>query len=204
MTPSCTQCSQPILKRVSPRTKHPFCGSVCYGEWQQGRKFADQGKPSRAKLTCVVADCKEPHFGKGYCRAHYIKLAYTPPKKPTAFTTSKPHVCIQCGTEFIAHHESPKYCSSGCAGAHRKKPHIIKKGYKKLLIPTHPRADAKGYVFEHIVVAEAMIGRTIKEPEEVHHRDFNKLNNSPDNLVVCADHAEHMKYHAMPSGDSTE
>jgi len=198
MTPSCTHCSQPILRPVSPKTKHPFCGSACYGEWQQGRKFAEQGKPSREKLTCSVDGCTGQHFGKGYCRPHYLKLAYTPPKKPTAFTTSKPHTCIQCGTEFIAHHESPKYCSIKCSAAHKKKPYIVKKGYKKLLIHSHPRADQKGYVFEHIVVAEAVIGRPIKEPEEVHHRDMNRLNNSPDNLVVCADHADHMKYHATP------
>ncbi|WP_370318055.1 HNH endonuclease [Pusillimonas sp. NJUB218] len=85
-----------------------------------------------------------------------------------------------------------------CSGSHRKKPFIIKKGYKKILLPTHPRADAKGYVFEHIIVAEAKIGRPIRDPEEVHHKDFNKLNNSPDNLVVCADHAQHMAYHALP------
>lgn len=83
-------------------------------------------------------------------------------------------------------------------GLHKRKPFIIKKGYKKLLLPTHPRADAKGYVFEHIIIAEAKIGRPLKGREEVHHKDFNRQNNSPENLVVCRNHAEHMKYHALP------
>lgn len=183
---------------MNPKTVRPFCGSACYGLWQRGRKFAEQGKPQRPKLSCSVEGCAAVHFGKGYCRNHYLSLVYSPPKKPTAFTTSKPHNCLQCQAVFIAHHADPKYCSRACSAQHRKKPFIIKKGYKKLLIPSHPRADQKGYVFEHIVVAEAMIGRAISPPEEVHHKDFNRMNNSPDNLVVCADHAEHMAYHALP------
>jgi hypothetical protein len=88
-----------------------------------------------------------------------------------------------------------------CSGLHRRKPFIVKKGYRKVLLPTHPRADAKGYVFEHIIVAEAMIGRPLKRTEEVHHKDFNRQNNEQSNLVVCRNHAEHMRYHAlMPSG----
>lgn len=198
MKRNCTHCGSAIEKHVNPKTIRPFCDSTCYGLWQRGRKFEDQGKQARETLACSVDGCETDHFAKGFCRKHYLQLAYTPPKKPTAHTTSTPHKCARCEVLFIAHHKSPKYCSMACSAADRKKPFIIKKGYRKLLIPNHPRADGKGYVFEHIVVAEAMIGRALIGEEEVHHKDHDKQNNTPDNLLVCANHAEHMRYHARP------
>lgn len=42
----------------------------------------------------------------------------------------------------------------------------------------------KGYVAEHIVVAEKEFGRALRDDEEVHHLDENKSNNSPSNLII--------------------
>lgn len=47
----------------------------------------------------------------------------------------------------------------------------------------------------HRVVAEQIIGRPLKAGEVVHHRDENKYNNDPDNLVVFPSQAAHAKYH---------
>ncbi|WP_206018358.1 HNH endonuclease signature motif containing protein [Roseovarius nitratireducens] len=51
----------------------------------------------------------------------------------------------------------------------------------------------------HRVIAEWVIGRSIEPDEHVHHRDGNKLNNSPENLEVmkAVDHARH---HAIENG----
>ena len=76
-----------------------------------------------------------------------------------------------------------------------KKPFIVKKGYKRILCLGHPRTDGKGYVREHIMVMEFMIGRHLLLGEEVHHKDFNSLNNDPINLQLCATHADHLKLH---------
>ncbi len=195
----CTHCGKVVSRKVHPNTKQPFCNSICYGLWQKGKNFSAQGKPVRERKRCSVDGCESDHFGKGYCRAHYIKIIYSPPKTPTSKTTSKPYKCLQCGKEFLAKHKSPKYCSMKCSGLHRRNPYILKKGYKKILIPTHPRSDKKGYVFEHIVVAEAMLGRALYEKEEVHHKDKNRQNNDKSNLIVCADHKEHMRYHFINS-----
>ena len=63
-------------------------------------------------------------------------------------------------------------------------------GYVLIYIPTHPRAinsgSFKGYAYEHILVAENMIGRPLLAGDVVHHLDRNKLNNSPDNLLVLS------------------
>jgi hypothetical protein len=52
--------------------------------------------------------------------------------------------------------------------------------------PDHERADHQGYVYEHTLVMEKLIGRLpIKGKEVIHHIDFNKHNNDPDNLYLC-------------------
>lgn len=61
--------------------------------------------------------------------------------------------------------------------------------------PDHPHARENGYVYEHILVAENKLGRFLTDNEVVHHIDENKLNNSPDNLMVFSSPSEHMKYH---------
>ena len=48
---------------------------------------------------------------------------------------------------------------------------------------------------EHRAVAEALVGRPLKADEHVHHRDGNKHNNAPHNLVVLT-RREHLALHA--------
>lgn len=60
--------------------------------------------------------------------------------------------------------------------------------------PGHHRADKKGYVFEHILVAEQALGRSILISEAVHHIDGKKRNNVPGNLMVFATTAMHTAF----------
>lgn len=50
-------------------------------------------------------------------------------------------------------------------------------------------------IFEHIAVAEKALGKKLPKGTIVHHADENRLNNSPDNLVVCPDAAYHRLLH---------
>lgn len=49
---------------------------------------------------------------------------------------------------------------------------------------------------EHRLVMERELGRPLKPGERVHHIDFNKRNNQPDNLFLCGSVAEHRTLHA--------
>lgn len=51
-------------------------------------------------------------------------------------------------------------------------------------------------VHEHRVVAEQILGRPLRENETVHHRDGNKRNNTPENLIIFRSQSEHAKHHA--------
>ena len=68
-------------------------------------------------------------------------------------------------------------------------------GYIQIWKPSHPRANQKGYVFEHILIVEKALGKPFPEGAEVHHLNGNVADNRPQNLVVCPNRAYHMLLH---------
>lgn len=72
---------------------------------------------------------------------------------------------------------------------------INSKGYALIFMPEHPRADIKGYVYEHLLVMEEFLGRPLTMAETVHHLDGNKSNNALGNLVLFATKGMHTKFH---------
>lgn len=63
-----------------------------------------------------------------------------------------------------------------------------------ILCPEHPRASQKGYVPEHILVAEALLGRPLLPTEIVHHDNEYPDDNRPKNLIVMTA-PEHTRLH---------
>nr|DAN96057.1 MAG TPA: HNH endonuclease [Caudoviricetes sp.] len=69
-------------------------------------------------------------------------------------------------------------------------------GYIAVYMPEHKRAfKDNGSVYEHILVAEKMLGRELKDGECVHHIDGNRTNNSEDNLMVFSTNNDHIACH---------
>lgn len=62
-------------------------------------------------------------------------------------------------------------------------------------ISEHPRANKAGYVYEHILVAEKTLSKSLSPAAVVHHVDENPLNNINSNLVICENNGYHLILH---------
>lgn len=65
-----------------------------------------------------------------------------------------------------------------------------------LFQPTHPRANVRGYVYRATVTAERVLGRFLREGEEVHHVNRIPSDDRHQNLVIMHMSAHH-RMHAL-------
>ena len=87
---------------------------------------------------------------------------------------------------------------------------INEQGYVEVYMPSYPKAKPNGYVREHILVAEQMLGRPLvffgmrdSRTEVVHHINGIKTDNRPENLLVlCVN--EHHKLHSAVTKDELD
>lgn len=67
--------------------------------------------------------------------------------------------------------------------------------YSRLLRWDHPKANSKGYVYEHVLVSEKALGHPLPEGAEIHHVNEVKKDNRGNNLVICPNRKYHMLLH---------
>jgi hypothetical protein len=72
-------------------------------------------------------------------------------------------------------------------------------GYIQIKDPSHPRSNNQGYVFEHTLVMEKIIGRPLIRAEVVHHCNGIRADNRPDNLRLFQSNGDHMAHHHSES-----
>lgn len=116
-------------------------------------------------------------------------------------------VCQTCGTTFASYQSakaSRHFCSAPCYAAGRhgagnpkwKGGRALSSTYIRRRVLDHPRADSWGYVDEHVLVAEAALGKHLPPGAIVHHRNEDPRDNRKENLVICQDRAYHALIHA--------
>lgn len=66
-------------------------------------------------------------------------------------------------------------------------------GYVRVRLPHHSRANMRGYVLAHVLIAEKALGKPLPPAAVVHHHNGDKADNdTPGNLVICQDNGYHM------------
>ncbi len=101
---------------------------------------------------------------------------------------------------ILSAHKIPKHAPGGRRGqlgslsANWKGGRVSLGGYIAIYKPDHPHSSKLGYVMEHRLVMEQVLGRFLLPSEVVHHRDEKKDNNAPGNLLLMT-RVSHCDYH---------
>ena len=106
------------------------------------------------------------------------------------------YCCFQCVLD------SPRHAANVRKGLKRGKDHHFWKGgrlhhqgYVLLMKKDHHRANAYGYVKEHVLVAEKTLGRPLDRNEVIHHINEIRNDNRVQNLYLFESIAAHQSYH---------
>lgn len=135
---------------------------------------------------------------KIYCSNTCMKKSHLEMKKARHYPDKYyPIKCEICGKEHMSTRKNGRFCSHQCMCESRKKyltiPDCLDRadrkidknlGYVRIYCPMHPKANTWGYVYEHRIIAEFLLGRLLETGEHVHHKDGCRWNNTPDNLEV--------------------
>ena len=92
--------------------------------------------------------------------------------------------CKNCGNQI--NRQQAKYCSVECYRKAKAKRYYRRHniGYLRVYCPTHPKANTWGYVYEHRLIIEQKLRRTLSENEVVHHKNGKRWDNRLENLEV--------------------
>ena len=145
------------------------------------------------------------HNRKIYCS----KRCYTNAKGNRYYARhgygSKTLVCKQCSKMFKQKRQHQVYCSRQCVGNSRRQylsiPDCLENsmrkidkniGYVRVYCPMHPKANTRGFVYEHRLIVEGILGRYLTTQEHVHHINGTRWDNRPENLQVlsASDHGK--------------
>jgi len=184
-----------------------FARSMCDGELRLNRVMAivDKGIQSVIKVTLGSGKTIRLTSDHEISRPEDIWTEAVKLTSGDVVLTNGITVCNDCGSEEgVATYKYAKFpgvCRQCMYRKHRSKPtwkggkFIDKDGYVRVSgMWEHHRVGRGGFVYEHIIVMENHLGREIKWPENVHHKDGDRSNNSIDNLEAMSI-SEHNREH---------
>jgi hypothetical protein len=162
-------------------------------------RFKTHGDPFGGRTFCVVnhkcsvKGCGKKNHARGYCAAHFCKFRkygdplYSLPKRKKKCkigcckkTVIARGLCDKHYRRWKTHgnatlSERPNY------GTGR---FTTEAGYVMVRMPDHPNAGQTGYVSEHVLVMARILGRPLRYPETVHHKNGIRDDNRPSNLEL--------------------
>ncbi len=135
---------------------HGLCGAHYYRLRKWGSIKEDQPLRDYLSEICSIESCNLPKKARGFCDRHYESL-----RKHGDPLKRRTHTKRFSGKRLLS-----------------------KEGYVWIYLPEHHLANKMGYVIEHRMIMEEMLGRPIRKNENVHHLNGNKQDNRPENLEL--------------------
>jgi len=199
------------------RASQKYCSDKCVWTFKNKKK-SEQKKEEREKVPPLKRNCL--HCGRDffsynkrllYCSKKCYRNAKARRNNQRYFAKNgtiyryQERICLKCKKEYKPTRNDQKYCSSECSATARKKflsiPECLESasrkldkriGYVRVYCPMHPEANTWGYVYEHRLIMEGIIGRHLKKDEHIHHINGKRWDNSPENLQIMSP-SEHSK-----------
>lgn len=175
-------------KRIVPKRTHKYGAGGTFLQGHHTKWYIKKGKPPPHSYTP-----NESEIPSGICECGCGKktdIARVTDRKRRHF---KGHPLPYCHS-----HSKRKY---GKDNPSWKGGTYMRRGYVMQHAPEHPKADSKGYVPQHRLVAEKKLGRSLMENERVHHINGIKDDNDPKNLVVLTNN-KHSELHGSTKGEA--
>lgn len=139
------------------------------------RQMYDSGKSLREIADALSSEVWQPYWRK------HLGHEYRPSQKVVNKVAKRAGIALRS-------RGAPLERNGFWRGGRR----IDRGGYILVKCPEHPMATAAGYVREHRLVMERILGRYLTETEVVHHKDDDPSNNDPHNLLLFDTNAIHI------------
>jgi hypothetical protein len=195
----CAGCGGKVLRRITEVTENSrvFCSRACIGLQAAGLRDGGGTKPRRGTMRACIRCGTEFYAMKSSTQRTCSRECSDAVRIKSRLT----QVCETCGVSFevlesVLKYNTGKYCSRACADlgrmkqpldrTHNGKPaRLNDDGYVLVWEPDNHNAHVfKGWVAEHRLIAEQMVGRPLTPKDEVHHINRIKADNRPENLEV--------------------
>jgi hypothetical protein len=150
--------------------RHHYAKGLCSAHYQRVRAGIPFDVPMRRAVVgvCSVEGCERPKRCRELCSAHYRRLL----AKGDVVADDPIGKHWRPGTRAVGHVDT----------GHRLK---TRDGYMRIYLPSHPNAQAHGWVLEHRKVMADHLGRPLADDELVHHKNGDRLDNRLENLELC-------------------
>lgn len=182
--------------------KAVYSKGFCRGHYEMQRRYGRTKRviaEKRVIAKCAVGNCSRLVDSKGYCTLHYKRLwrhgdvehcevrTYIAEAVCEIFDCDRrPEINGICKMHYLRllrHGRS--HVIRARAGEGRT---LTKDGYIIVTVDGQRK-------YEHTVIAEKALGKTLPPKAIVHHVNGVPWDNRPENLVICPDQAYHMLLH---------
>ena len=199
----CKTCGKSFVSPVRKGKTSKFCSHQCYAESLKGHS------PHLYKISDVICPQCGKMFhpsdsSKKFCSRSCAASWNMNPEQRGQGTT-RIIACKTCGKQFSRHSKNHKYCSHDCFAKdnmgdnnHKFNEYVTDSDRYLRYTDRHPIHHGK---YVHQVIYDEVIGGTCCEScggelQHVHHKDENRKNNNPENLMGLCNEC-HARIHAV-------